>query len=93
MAVFCRGSGIRRLRLFPSVLRPDFDAQGSDVEVLAEAEPGALDAVGFRSFGEGKELAKSQRRDDHFCSRLNPHIEAAVRREAVLADARGEGTG
>ncbi|MET0397740.1 MAG: nucleotidyltransferase family protein [Longimicrobiaceae bacterium] len=39
IADFCREHGIRRLRLFGSVLRDDFRPD-SDVDVLVEFEPG-----------------------------------------------------
>ena len=83
IAAFCRARGIRRLSLFGSVLRDDFDPQRSDVDVLAEFEPGALRGVGFRYFGYGEELAAILGRKVDFCSRLNKHIEAAVRGEAI----------
>jgi uncharacterized protein len=83
LVVFCRARGIRRLSLFGSVLREDFDPQRSDVDVLAEFEPGALQGVGFRYFGYGEELARILGRKVDFCSRLNRYIEATVRREAV----------
>ena len=54
IAEFCRARGIRRLSLFGSVLRGDFDPQRSDVDVLAEFEPNALKDVGFRYFGYGE---------------------------------------
>lgn len=41
---FCQRRGIRKLALFGSVLRSDFDS-GSDIDVLVEFEPGAR--VGF----------------------------------------------
>ena len=40
IAEFCRVRGIRKLSLFGSVLRDDFDPARSDVDVLAEFEPG-----------------------------------------------------
>jgi predicted nucleotidyltransferase len=83
IAAFCRARGIRRLSLFGSVLRDDFDPQRSDVDVLAEFEPGALRGVGFRYFGYGEELAAILGRKVDFCSRLNKHIEATVRNEAI----------
>lgn len=83
VAEFCRARGIRRLSLFGSVLRDDFDLQRSDVDVLAEFEPGALDGVGFRYFGYGKQLAAILGRKVDFCSRLNKYVEAEVRREAI----------
>ena len=83
IAEFCRARGIRRLSLFGSVLRDDFDPAHSDVDVLAEFDPDALKGVGFRYFGYGEELALIMGRKVDFCSRLNQYIEAAVRREAV----------
>ena len=40
IAEFCRRNHIRKLALFGSVLRRGFMVVGSDVEVLAEFEPG-----------------------------------------------------
>jgi uncharacterized protein len=42
VAEFCRARGIQKLSLFGSVLREDFDPAHSDVDVLAEFAPGAL---------------------------------------------------
>ena len=83
IAEFCRARGIRKLSLFGSVLREDFDPARSDVDVLAEFQPGALKGVGFRYFGYGEELAAIIGRKVDFCSRLNQYIVAAVRREAI----------
>ena len=74
IARFCRERGIRKLSLFGSVLRPDFDPQASDVDVLAEFEPGVLKSVGFQYFGYGKELAALIGSKVDFCSRLHPLI-------------------
>ena len=38
LARFCRGHGIRRLAVFGSALRDDFDAE-SDIDLLVEFEP------------------------------------------------------
>jgi len=84
IALFCRAHGIRRLSLFGSVLRDDFDPVRSDVDVLAEFAPGALDGVGFRFYGYGEELSAILGRKVDFCSRLNKYIEAEVRREALV---------
>ena len=83
VAEFCRARGIRRLSLFGSVLREDFDPARSDVDVLAEFEPDALKGAGFRYFGYGEELAAILGCKVDFCSRLNKFIEATVRLEAV----------
>jgi predicted nucleotidyltransferase len=84
IAAFCRERGIRKLSLFGSVLRADFDPERSDVDVLAEFEPGALDGVGFRYFGYGEELSSILGLKVDFCSRLNRYIEPNVRREALV---------
>jgi uncharacterized protein len=81
VAEFCRARGIRRLSLFGSVLRDDFDPARSDVDVLAEFEPDALKGVGFRYFGYGEELAAILGRKVDFCSRLHPLILARVKDE------------
>ena len=83
IAAFCRARGIRKLSLFGSVLREDFDPQRSDVDVLAEFAPGALQGVGFRYFGYGDALAAILGRKVDFCSRLNQYIAEKVRREAL----------
>ena len=84
VSAFCRERGIRRLSLFGSVLREDFDPTRSDVDVLAEFEPGAMKGGGFRYFAYGEELSAILGRKVDFCSRLNTHIEPVVRREAVV---------
>ncbi|MBI2195223.1 MAG: nucleotidyltransferase domain-containing protein [Planctomycetes bacterium] len=83
IAAFCREHGIRKLSLFGSVLREDFDPARSDVDVLAEFAPGALDGVGLRYFGYGEELSAILGRQVDFCSRLNKYIEEQVRTEAL----------
>lgn len=65
------------------MLRDDFDPQRSDVDGLAEFEPGALQGVGSRCFDYGEQVYHILGRKVHFCSRLNRHIESSVRREAV----------
>ena len=84
LAAFCAARGIRRLSVFGSAVREDFDPERSDVDVLAEFKPGALTGVGFRYFGYGDELSVILGRKVDFCSRLNPHVEPIVRREAVV---------
>ena len=36
IAALCKHYGVRRLELFGSILRPDFDVQNSDVDVVVE---------------------------------------------------------
>ena len=71
------------MSLFGSVLRHDFDPQRSDVDVLAEFEPGVLKQVGFRYFGYGQELAAIIGRKVDFCSRLHPLILGRVKEELL----------
>ena len=40
----CRQYGVRSLEVFGSILRDDFDASRSDVDVLVEFEPRAADS-------------------------------------------------
>ena len=55
IAAFCRARDIRKLSLFGSVLRDDFDPARSDVDVLAEFAPGVR--PGLKFFGYGEDLA------------------------------------
>jgi predicted nucleotidyltransferase len=54
IAEFCRRHRIRKLSLFGSVLRDDFD-EGSEVDVLVEFEPEVV--VGLRFFSIERELS------------------------------------
>jgi predicted nucleotidyltransferase len=56
VGAFCRERGIRRMRLFGSVLREDFNPERSDVDVVVEFSPNAH--PGLRFFGYGDELAQ-----------------------------------
>ena len=47
IAAFCQARGIRKLSLFGSVLRDDFDPARSDVDVLAEFAPGVRPGLKF----------------------------------------------
>jgi predicted nucleotidyltransferase len=81
IAAFCRERGIRKLSLFGSVLRDDFDPDRSDVDVLVELAPDTK--VGLAYFGWADELSQIIGRKVDLCSRLNPYIEERVRREAL----------
>ena len=52
IAEFCRARGIRKLSLYGSVLRDDFDRDRSDVDMLVEFEPdrriSLFDFVGYQ---------------------------------------------
>lgn len=83
IAEFCRARGIRKMSLFGSVVREDFDPERSDVDVLVEFAPGALDGVGWDYFGYGEELEKIVGRKVDFCSRLNKYVMPLVRPELL----------
>jgi predicted nucleotidyltransferase len=83
IAGFCKARGIRRMSLFGSVLRPDFNPETSDVDVYAEFQPGALNGIGLDYFGYGDELAPILGHKVDFCAKLNKHILPAVSREMV----------
>ena len=63
VAAFCRARGIRKLSLFGSVLRDDFDPVRSDVDVLAEFEPEAHPGLKFFGYGD-EEIFGARRRDE-----------------------------
>ena len=83
IAEFCRARGIRKLSLFGSVLREDFDPARSDVDVLAEFEPGVR--PGLKFFGYGEELAEviGRKVDFNTAEWLSKYFREDVIREAV----------
>lgn len=83
IAQFCRERGIRKMSLFGSVVRDDFDPARSDVDVLVEFLPGALNGVGWDYFGYGEELEAILGRKVDFCSKLNKYLRPLVRKELV----------
>lgn len=83
IAEFCRARGIRRLSLFGSVLRDDFDPGRSDVDVFVELQPAARPGLEF--FGWGEEFARvigHQKVD--FCSELRPWLRPLVEQRALV---------
>jgi len=83
IAAFCRARGIRRLSLFGSVLRDDFDPARSDVDVLAEFASGIR--PGLKFFGYGEELAEivGHKVDFNTEAWLSKYFRDEVVREAV----------
>ena len=83
LAGFCRERGIRKLSLFGSVLREDYDSERSDVDVLAEFSPGVHPGIKF--FGYGDELAEiiGHKVDFNTAEWLSKHFRDDVIREAV----------
>jgi len=84
IAEFCRARGIRKLSLFGSVIRDDFDPARSDVDVLAEFNPEVH--PGLKFFGYGEELAEilHYRVDFNTEAWLSKSFRDEVVREALL---------
>ena len=55
----------------------------SDINVLAEFQPGALDGVGLDYFGYGEELSRIIGFKVDFCSKLNKYILPTVKSEML----------
>lgn len=81
VSAFCRGHGIRKLSLFGSVLREDFDPARSDLDVLVEFLPGQT--PGWEFFVWHEELAQILGYKVDLFSGLNRWIEPTVRQEAL----------
>jgi len=84
IAEFCRRNHIRKLSLFGSVLRDDFRLD-SDVDVLAEFEPGAVVGL-IRLAGMEIELSEMLGRkvDLNTAGFLNRYFRARVLAEAEV---------
>ena len=89
LAEFCRERGIRKLSLFGSVLRDDFDSDRSDVDILAEFSPDAHPGIRFFTYGD--ELAEiiGHKVDFNTAEWLSKHFRDDVIREAVTIDEHG----
>ena len=83
LADFCRERGIRKLSLFGSVLRNDFDPARSDVDVLVEFAPGVQPGLEF--FGYGEELSEilGYKVDFNTAEWLSKYFREQVVREAM----------
>lgn len=79
--LFCRKHGLRKLSLFGSVVRDDFDPARSDVDVLAEYLPERL--VGWDIIDHQDELSRIVGRPVDYCTRLNKFIWPSVKDEMV----------
>jgi len=83
VAQFCRERGIRKLSLFGSVLREDFDPARSDVDVLAEFHPGALGRAGWDFFLYWEQLGEILGCKVDFCTHLRPWLRPLVKKHAL----------
>ncbi len=83
IGMFCRANGIRRLALFGSILRDDFNPE-SDVDVLVEFQPGVR--VGYLAIARmARELTVILGRsvDVRTPAELHPAFREEVMREAL----------
>src|SRR4051812_4868275 len=83
IAEFCRTRGIRKLSLFGSVLRNDFDPSRSDVDVLAEFEAGAHPGLKFFGYGDELEALIGRKVDFNTAAWLSKYFREDVQRDAV----------
>ena len=83
LAAFCRARGIRKLSIFGSILRHDFDPVRSDVDMLAELLPAAR--PGWDFFGWHEDLAAiiGRKVDLHTPNSLSEYFREEVLREAL----------
>jgi predicted nucleotidyltransferase len=83
IAEFCRAHGIRKLSLFGSVLRDDFNPARSDVDVLAELSPDAQPGWDFYGWHEDLAPIFGRKVDLHTPNSLSKYFRDDVRREAL----------
>jgi predicted nucleotidyltransferase len=79
IAAFCRERGIRKMSLFGSVVRPDFDPNRSDVDVLVEFLPGRIPGWEFSYWHEDLEAIFGRKVD--LLSKVGKHIRPYVERD------------
>jgi predicted nucleotidyltransferase len=84
IAEFCRARGIRKLSLFGSVLRDDFDAARSDVDVLVELLPTARPGWEFLGWYEDLEPILGRKVDLHTPNSLSQYFRDEVLHEAMM---------
>jgi predicted nucleotidyltransferase len=84
IAAFCRERGIRKLSLFGSVLRDDFDPNQSDVDVLAEFLPGVHPGLKFFGYGDALAEVVGHKVDFTTAEWLSKYFRESVVREAVI---------
>lgn len=81
IAAFCRERGIRKMSLFGSVVRDDFDPERSDVDVLVEFAPGRTPGYAFVDYQETLEQLLGRKVD--LMSRLNKYLWPLVKPELM----------
>ena len=83
IAEFCRAHGIRKLSLFGSVLREDFDPKRSDVDVLVEFLPNRTPGWEFFRFADELKPIIGRSVDLNTPAMLSQYFRDEVLREAV----------
>lgn len=66
------------------MLRDDFDPDRSDVDVLAEFEPGAAQSAGWDCFTYGGQLGALLGHRVDFCTNLRPWLRPLVEKRALV---------
>lgn len=82
LEAFCRRNHIRRLSLFGSILRDDFQAE-SDVDVLVEFDPEHIPGLAFFAIQKGLSELLGREVDLHTPQSLSKYF-----RDRVLAEAQ-----
>jgi len=86
IAAFCRRNHIRRLSIFGSALRPDFD-ENSDVDILVEFEPDR--SPGLFGIARMERLLGGRKVDLRTPEDLSRYFRQRVLQEAEVQYARG----
>ena len=81
LEALCKTYGVRRLALFGSVIRDDFDDE-SDVDVLVEFQPGSTIGFAFFSLQESLSQIFGRQVDLSTPGFLSPRIRERVQHEA-----------
>ena len=87
LAEVCRRWGISKLELFGSVVRDDFDATRSDVDVLVTFQPGALPGWDFFSKLPQELSTVFGRKVDLMQRSAIERSANGIRRQSILRDA------
>lgn len=83
LAEFCRQHHIRKLALFGSVLRDDFQAD-SDVDVLVEFEPDRVPGLAFFAMEQELSQILGRKVELHTPQFLSPYFRNKVMEEAEI---------
>lgn len=81
IAAFCRQRRIRRLALFGSILRDDFNPD-SDIDVLVEFEPGVKTGLAFFDMQDELSAIVGWKVDLNTAGFLSPHFRDRVLKES-----------